>query len=121
MAALQMPDPVRDHAAPGTVPRSSVVWIDEREARVARMGPEGRVSTCEITRGTDPELSFLAMVVRAIGDCERVLILGPDSIRLALERDYVAIYRRPERLVDVEPSEPIEVEALVDRLRALSG
>jgi hypothetical protein len=81
----------------------------------------GRISTSEIRRGSLPVSFFVAQVVRTIGDRERVVILGPSSIRLALERDYVAIFRRPDRLVDVEPAGPVTLKDLVDRLHTLAG
>jgi hypothetical protein len=55
-----------------------------------------------------------------IGDRRRVVILGPSSVRLALERAYVARFRRPDRLVDVEPAGPAAMEELIDRLRELA-
>jgi hypothetical protein len=116
MAALQTVDPV----APGTVAPSAVVWINGQEAIVVAMDHEGRLSTCEVYRGTSPELGYLAQVVRIIGDRERVVILGPSSARLALEREYVAIYKRPDRLVDVEPSERVTIDDLVARVRTLA-
>jgi hypothetical protein len=105
-----------DAAAP-----SAVVWIDRRQAVVAAMSREGRISTCEISRGWLSQSSYLAPVVRVIGDRQRVVILGPSSIRLALEREYVAIFQRPERLVDVEPAGPVSSEDLVERLRTLAA
>lgn len=111
----------RDTVAPRTVAPSAAVWIDGRVAIVARVGDDGVVSTTEIERGTEPEAPYLALVVHAIGDRERVLILGPSSVRLALEREYVAIYHRPERLVDVEPAETMDAEALVLRLRGFAA
>jgi hypothetical protein len=60
-------------------------------------------------------------VVRAVGDRQRVVILGPSSARLALEREYVAIYHRPDRIVDVEPAGAVRTEDLVERLRALAA
>lgn len=115
MAPLQTLDPI----APRTVPPSAVVWINGQQAIVAAMSDDGRISTGEINRGREPETSYLAHVVRAIGDRQRVVILGPSSVRLALEREYVAIFRRPDRLVDVEPAGAIDAEDLVDRLRTL--
>lgn len=117
MGTLQTLDPV----APRTVAPSAVVWINGRHAILATMSGDGRISTCEIDRGLEPEPPYLALVVRAIGDRERVVILGPSSVRLALEREYVAIFQRPDRLVDVEPAEAIDAEELVDRLRALAA
>jgi hypothetical protein len=99
---------------------SAVVWINGRKAVVAAMGAEGNISTCEIDRGSLREPDYLAQVVRVIGDRERVVIMGPGSMRLALEREYVAIYHRPERLVDVEPSGEVDTAGLVDRLRTLA-
>ena len=100
---------------------SAVVWINGRQAVVAGMNREGRISTSEVTRGWMREPQYLAEVVRLIGDRQRVMILGPSSVRLALERDYVAMYRRPDRLVDVEPAGPLSPEELVDRVRALAA
>jgi hypothetical protein len=42
-------------------------------------------------------------------------------MRLALEREYVAIHHRPDRLVDVEPSGALAPGDLVRRLRELAG
>jgi hypothetical protein len=103
------------------IPASAVVWISGRRAMVAAIEYDGRISTCEITRGSLPEPAYLAQVVRVIGDRQRVVILGPSAVRLALEREYVAIFRRPDRLVDVEPSGVVELQDLVDRLRTLAG
>jgi hypothetical protein len=99
---------------------SAVVWISPRSALVARLDEQGHVTTSRIERGREPELSYLAIVAHAIGDQERVVILGPNATRLALEREYVAVYHRPERLIDVERSGRIEEAALVDRLYEVS-
>jgi hypothetical protein len=108
-----------DSVTPQTVAPSAVVWINGRQAIVATMSYDGRISTCDISRGWLSQPSYLARVVRVIGDRQRVLILGPSPIRLALERAYVAMFKRPERLVDVEPADAIDAEAVVDRLRTL--
>jgi hypothetical protein len=117
MVALETP---QAHGPPRVRP-SAVVWIGDDHAIVARVGYEGTVSTCEIARGAEPELSYLALVVGAIGERERVLIMGSASIRLALEREYLALHRRPDRLVDVDEAPGIDHESLVDRLRELAG
>jgi hypothetical protein len=100
---------------------SAVVWVNRREATVVRMTSDGRMSTFEISRGWLREAPFLAHVVRAIGDQEHVLILGPGSIRLALEREYASMFPRPERLVEVEASGPVDAWQLADRLRAFAA
>lgn len=117
MAPVQTLDAVDSRRAHA----SAVVWINGRQAIVATMGVDGRVFTCEINRGLSPESAYVALVVHAIGDRDRVVILGPSSARLALEREYVSIYRRPDRLVDVEPAGPVKTEDLVERLRALAA
>jgi hypothetical protein len=116
MAGAQTLEPVRDAVAAS----SAVAWINGRQASVAAMSGDGSTSTCEISRGSLSEAAYLAQVVRLIGDRQRVVILGPSSVRLALEREYVAMFRRPDRLVDVEPAGPVTLEELVDRLRTLA-
>ena len=99
---------------------SAVCWIDGAEAIVAAMSRDGRISTCEMNRGWLPEASYLAQVVRLIGDRERLTILGPSSMRLLLEREYVAVFHRPDRLIDVEPEGPVAIEELIERVQALA-
>lgn len=115
------PIPTLDQARPRSASESAVVWINGRQAIVATMARDGEIFTCEINRGLSPEPSYLALVVQALGDRERVVILGPSSARLALEREYVAIYHRPDRLVDVERAGAVNTEDLVARLRALAA
>ncbi len=109
---------------PGTrerVVRSAVVWINGRAAIVVTKGDDGRVTTCQVSRSCLGEAEYLTQVVRVIGDCDRVVILGPGSVRLELERAYVAMFRRPDRLVDVEPVGLVTPDELVDRLRILAA
>lgn len=101
--------------------RGAVVWVNGRQAVVATGSRRGRPTVVEVTREIEPEGSFLGRVVREIGDRERVVILGPGSARLALEREYVSMYQRPDRLVDVEPAGPVTERELVERLGALTG
>jgi hypothetical protein len=98
-----------------------VVWINGREAVIAATDVDGMILLSTVERGIRSESEFLATVVRRLGDRERVMILGPGSTRLALEREYVAIHRRPDRLVDVEPAGAIDEEDLVERVRALAA
>jgi hypothetical protein len=109
----------RDQVTPQTVAPSAVVWINGRQAMVATMSHDGRTSTSWIRRGWLPKRRYLTAVVRLIGDRQRVVILGPSSIRLALEREYVAIFRRPDRLVEVDPTGAVDQQELLDRLRTL--
>ena len=116
MAVLLTRDPTRSAvAAP-----SAVVWINGRRANVVAMNSDGRISTCDISRGRLQEGSYLAeSSERSVTASESSsLVRAPH--RLALERKYVAMFRRPDRLVDVEPAGPVSSEELVDRLRTLA-
>ena len=99
----------------------AVAWIDEHGALLALIDADGRVATCTITRGRSPMEAFLSLVIRAIGDRDRVVILGPGPARLALEREYVSIYQRPDRLVDVEPAGVVSETDLIWRVRELAA
>ena len=99
----------------------AVAWLDEEWSSVARMSRDGGISTSAIHRGGGAEPAYLELIVRVVGDAQRVVVLGPDSMRLALERAYVAIYRSPDRLVDVEGSEAVDETELIGRLRELAG
>jgi hypothetical protein len=99
----------------------AVAWIDDEWASLAHMSWDGVISTSAIHRGAGPEAAYLELIVRVLGDAQRVVILGRNSMRLALERAYVALYRWPDRLVDVEHSDVIGEEELIERLRALAA
>jgi hypothetical protein len=102
----------------------AVVWIDDASAVVAVTMPDGGFEVSEVhARSSDAwdQYPFLARVVDRIGDRERVLILGPGPARTTLEREYVTIYHRPERLVDVEPGNRRDREHLLERLVTLRG
>lgn len=101
-------------------PPSSVVWIDPNGAIVASMDRHGSIHIVEIDREMDSESAYVARIAHHIGDRQRVVILGPDQARLTLEREYVALFHRPDRLVDVERAGPCGREQLVDRLRTLA-
>ena len=101
MAGGQTLEPVPDAVAAS----SAVAWINGRQASVAAMSGDGRTRMRNQSRVVIGG-AYLAQVVRLIGDRQRVVILGPSSVRLALEREYVAMFQRPDRLVDAEPAGP---------------
>ena len=63
MTVLATLDPVLSHA----VAPSAVAWIDGHQARVAMVGLDGEVMTCEVSRGWLSEPTYLRQVVRVIG------------------------------------------------------
>ena len=74
----------------------AVVWIDEQHALVAQLDPAGEISTVEVRRAQQAEARY---VVHELGAHEHIMVLGPEPIRLALERRFVAVGHRPDRLM----------------------
>lgn len=105
-------------------PSGAVTWIDSTRAIIARTGRNGGISV-KVVR-PDPDLvderiPFLSQVADEIGDRDRVVIMGPDAMRVELEREYVMIFQRPDRIIDVETSGPTEQTELVRRLELLTS
>ena len=92
----------------------SVVWIDERHAILAQVDPAGEISTVEVRRLQQPESRYLGQVVHEIGAHEHVMVVGPQPMRLALERRFVAVGHRPDRLIAEQPSRRVAAEKLVE-------
>lgn len=103
-------------ATPGHM--AAVVWLDRSHALIAR-AHDGRPKITEIDRDYDPEIQYLLRVVHEAEDCDRIVIMGPDAARIAFEREYVALYRRPDRLIDVGQVVAPRACDLVDELRML--
>ena len=117
-------DAVAGDAQPRPPSRGAVAWIDHSTALVAQRSEAGLPVVTEVVRdptvpGGDP--TFLARVTDRIGDADRVVILGPGDMRTRLEREYVTIWHRPDRIVDVEPSGPVSAEQLLERLANVVG
>ena len=104
-------------ATPSAHP-SALVWLDRTHALVAR-AHAGRPEVTEIDRSFDAETEYLLRVLHAAADCGRIVVMGPDADRVALEREYVALYRRPDRLIDIGQVDPPRASDLVDQLRML--
>lgn len=98
--------------------QAAVVWLDRSHALVAR-GLEGQATITEVERASDPEPSYLLRIIHEAVGCDRLVVMGPDASRVAFEREYVAIYRRPDRLIDVGQVEDPREADLVDALRML--
>jgi hypothetical protein len=97
---------------------AAVIWLDRSHALVARAHGVHPV-IIEIDRETDLETQYLLRVAHETAGCDRVVIMGPDASRIAFEREYVALYRRPDRLIDLGPSDAPARAELVDQLRVL--
>lgn len=100
---------------------SAVVWVDADHAIVASTEPDGGIATAEVDRGAGSEPEFLAHVVHEIGNKPTVSVVGPSSIRLALEREFVRISHRPERLVGVPAAARVVESEILARMRRLAA
>ena len=103
--------PTAEHAA-------AVIWLDRSHALVAR-AHDGRAAVTDVDRDLDPEPMYLHRVMHEAADCDRLVVMGPDAARIAFEREYVAMYRRPDRLIDVGTAGAPRECDLVDQLRML--
>jgi hypothetical protein len=99
----------------------AVVWIDERHAIIARSEPQQEISTVEIRRLARPENRYLAQVVHEMTGRERVMVIGPEPIRLALERRFVSVSHRPERLMAPPPETHAGSHEVLDPVGVLAA
>ena len=96
----------------------AIVWLDRTHAFVARVR-DGHPVITAVDRDLDPETQYLLRVAHEAAGCDRVAIMGPDSSRLALEREYVSLYQRPDCLIDLGTSFSPARSELVEQLRFL--
>ena len=102
-------------------PRGAVTWIDRDRALVARDRPDGGIAISAVDRDRAERTVYLGRVACEIGDRDRLVIMGPGQLRTELEREYVVTYRRPDRLLDVEPAAEMTEAELIRRLDELDG
>jgi hypothetical protein len=100
---------------------NAVVWIEPGRAIVVRGGEGAEPMTLELPIPHQPAITppALAEVAHAIGDVDRVLVLGVDDLRTALEREIVAIGHRPETIRDADVAGPMDEASLRVRLARL--
>lgn len=100
---------------------NAVVWIEPGRAIVVRGSGSGEPASLELpvppTTAATP--AVLADIAHQIGEVDRVLVLGADDLRTALEREIVAIGHRPEAIRDEPIAARLDRAALVARLRRL--
>jgi hypothetical protein len=84
----------------------TVIWIDHREAVIVGRDEVGKDSIEVVERQRhENEAGFDIRAVEQVADRDRVVVSGPAFARTQFERAYVAMTRRPDRLVDVEPTD----------------
>lgn len=101
--------------------RRAVVWIEPGRALVVRGGDGEELASVSLDLPGEPDdrPTALAGVARAIGEVDRVLVVGEDDLRTALEREIVAIGHRPDTIREATMAAPVDEAALVARLRRL--
>lgn len=100
---------------PGGHAKESVVWVDRSGGLVVDPG-QGDEAVAEVIARrlgeTDGQLA--ARIVAEVETSERVFVIGPAHSRLDFEREFVAVVKAPERLVDVDPTSPLIAEAAAE-------
>jgi hypothetical protein len=105
---------------PAAAARSgAVAWVEPQRALVASTTPGGSILVEEVVADLKGAAPYIARVIDEIGDVARVAILGPSEERLIVEREYLLVYRDPERIVDVAHVEKLDEADLLARLRAI--
>jgi len=101
----------------------AVTWIDPRRAIVARASGRGDIELREFSLPADADERRYGLgdVARELGGPDPVVFIGPESDRAALEREFVSVFRRPDRIEDIEPSGPMTRADLVAMLRERLG
>ncbi|HEY2916423.1 MAG TPA: hypothetical protein VGI98_04325 [Candidatus Limnocylindrales bacterium] len=79
----------------------AIVVLEADRAVVTTIGGS-TVGAAAVVRSAGASTPDLGRVVHEIGDADRVSIVGPRLRRLDLERAYVAISHRPDRLRDLD-------------------
>ncbi len=111
--------PQLEHTGTGV---NAVVWIDRERAIIVRGSAAGEPASLElpIPVGSTDTPPVLAEIAHRIGDVDRVLVLGADDLRTALEREIVAIGHRPESIRDEPMPAIVDTAGLIARLRRLA-
>ncbi len=117
-----IPTPSTSDGRARTLRRSgAVTWVDGRHALIAHTTTTGAdVVEVQPPNGDCLCPEYLSRVVDEIGDRERVLVLGPEAFRVMLEREYVAISGRPDRILEAAGSAEVPAPELLARLDALT-
>ncbi len=101
---------------------NAVVWIEPGRALLVRGAADAEPATIETPIPSQPTATIpaLAQVAHQVGEVDRVLVLGQDELRTALEREIVAIGHRPETIRDAVVEGPVDAAFLVEKLRRLA-
>lgn len=100
---------------------NAVVWIEPGRALVVRGGDGPQPASMEVPIPALPAATppVLAEVAHSIGPVDHVLVMGAEDLRLALEREIVAIGHHPETIREAEPTGPVDLAMLEEHLTRL--
>jgi hypothetical protein len=86
-----------------TRPEAAIVWIDRAHAHTIVVESSGRLMVDSAAVPADDESlgQVLLRMVEHIGAAPKVLLLGDPVMRTKLEREYVALGGRPDRLIEM--------------------
>ena len=101
---------------------NAVVWIEPGRAIVIRGTAAGEPETIELPIPTVPGATppALAAVAHRVGEVDRLLVLGTVDLRIALEREIVAIGHHPVTIREEIVAGPMDLAWLFDRFRRLA-
>ena len=101
---------------------NAVVWIEPGRAIVVRGAATEEPAALELPIPTLPTESApaLAEVAHRIGVVDRVLVLGTEDLRTALEREIVAVGHHPESIREEPAVGRPDAADLVARLHRLA-
>jgi hypothetical protein len=98
------------------------VWIEPGRALVVRDLVGGGTDTLEVgipmRSGVLPPA--LAAVAHHVGRANRVLVIGQDDLRTALELEIVAIGHRPDAIREAPAEGPVDRDVLLSKLHRLT-
>ncbi len=100
---------------------NAVVWIEPGRALVVRGGDGAEHASFEVAIPALAAVTppVLAEVAHSIGAVDRVLVMGTDDLRTALEREIVAIGHRPETIREGTLDGPVDEAVLIERLERM--
>ncbi|MHB8960834.1 MAG: hypothetical protein ACYDAN_14575 [Candidatus Limnocylindrales bacterium] len=105
----------------GPIGANAVVWIEEGRALVLR-DDAGAIAETEVPLPDLATATLLALaeVAHQVGAVDRVLVMGPEELRTALEREIVAIGHAPETIREAPLEGPVDRGVLLTELRRLA-
>jgi hypothetical protein len=108
-------------AEPAGTGAHAVVWLGQARALIVRETRGGAIDEAEVELPDMPAATptALAEVAHRIGAVDLVLVLGPEDLRTALEREIVAIGHAPETIRETAIEGPVDRDALLATLRRL--